>query len=428
MKTLGDLLVGTRVCDPNTKYYGAPIVWKIMEHDHEGDPQNSTTVISDKVLCLKAFDAREPKYAGSDSSTNSRIRSYGNGNYELSNILQWANSDADAWMWYMPQHEYDHPPDTTDYVTGNPYESEAGFLNGFSNGFKENMLDITKKIGTDITKKVHLLTRKEAGANYYNDDESLMQYELFSDDASRKAEITKESIEKDGMGYAGWWTASKGTYYSNYINKEGYGGNASGLTQEAYKGINTGFRPYCCLKKDIVVSGNPDENGVYTLFLKSTPDKPSDPDEPVNPDYPESPMDGLWREPKTNWTETDAFNLKDYKRIRNNLLFLHNRISGISGEFAIEDMGNDPSDPKYIWKVRYFNAIEENLETINEHSLIVKKYGYKQTFYNNGAFIGFSELNRIENAILQINRIIKGWESGLQRLPFRLGAPKGIYL
>lgn len=144
--------------------------------------------------------------------------------------------------------------------------------------------------------------------------------------------------------------------------------------------------------------------------------------------YQEITMDGIWRTPKTDWTEKDAFNLKDYKRIRNNLLFLRNKISGIWGEFEIQDMGNEPSDHRYIWKAQYFNAIEENLETINQHSLIVKNYGYKQTFYNNGVFIGFSELNRIESATLQMKRIIDGWEAGLRRLPFRLGAPKGLYL
>ena len=434
MKTLGNLLVGTRVCDPNTKYYGAPIVWRIMEHDHEGDPANSTAVISDKVLCLKAFDAREPKYTGSNSTTNSNIQKYGNGDYALSNILQWANSDADAWMWYMPQHEYDHPPDTLDYVTANPYESEAGFLNSFSSGFKEGMLDITKKIKSkDITRKVHLLSRMEVGVNNSSDDESLKPYELFSDDASRKAEITTEAIEKNGNGYTGYYCSSKyGESYACYISKSGYGGGYSNPSAKyAYDGKSIGFRPYCCLKKDIMVSDKPDENGVYTLFLKSTPDKPVDPDNPdetVNPDYPDFPMDGMWREPKTDWTDTDAFNLKEYKRIRNNLLFLRNRISEIWGEFAIQDMGNDPSDPKYIWKVRYFNAIEENLETINRRMIIVKNYGFKQTFYNNGAFIGFSELNRIESATLQMKRIIEGWEAGLRRLSFRLGAPKGLYL
>lgn len=147
-----------------------------------------------------------------------------------------------------------------------------------------------------------------------------------------------------------------------------------------------------------------------------------------NLEYQETAMDGIWRTPKTDWTETDAFNLADYKRIRNNLLFLRNKISDIWGEFSIQDMGNDQTDPKYIWKVKYFNAIEENLETINKHSLIVKNYGYKQTFYQNGVFIGFSELNRIESATLRMKRIIDGWEAGLRRLSFRLGAQKGLYL
>lgn len=437
-KTLGDLLVGARVVDPNTKYYGVPIVWRIMEHNHEGDPENSTAVISDKVLCLKAFDAREPKRPGS-GQVASDIREHGNGNYDFSNILQWANSDADAWMWYTPQHEYDHPPDTTDYVTVNAYESETGFLNKFSVGFKESMLDVTKKIGTDVTRKIHLPTLRELGGadRYSPEDSSLKVYELFSDDASRKADITKEAAEKDSGRYDSYWTATqdvgcevravyktgKTIYVSSVYESPNRG--------KAWEGDYYGFRPYCCLKKDIMVSDKPDENGVYTLFLRSTPDlpyTPDNPDEPESPDYPETNMDGIWRIPKIDWTETDAFNLKDYKRIRNNLLFLRNKISGIWGAFNIADMGNDQSDPKYIWKVQYFNAIEENLEIINKRMIIIKNYGFKQTFYDNGAFIRFSELNRIESATLQMKQIIEGWEAGLRRISFRLAAPKGLYL
>lgn len=420
MKMLGDLLVGERVVDNGTKYRGKPIVWRIMEHNHQGDPDNSTAIISDKVLCLKSYDAREPKYSGSSSSANTQIQQYGNGNYGFSNLLQWANSDADAWLWYTPQHEYDHPPDTTDYVTANPYESEAGFLNGFSSGFKRNMLDVTKKIGTDVTKKIHLLTLKEAGTNYRYDDVSLSAYELFSDDASRKAEITDEAIEKDGSGYKGYWVAYNGTDYSYHIKKDGDGGNYStAYSVDAYEGRYYGFRPYCCLKSDAMVSDSPDENGVYTLFLKS-----EEPDESEEEEG--TPPDGKWREPKTDWVASDRFNLKDYNRIRNNLIYLNRRISNIWGEFSIEDMGNDQSSIRYIWKPKYFNAIENSLDILNEHNIVVKNYGFKQTFYQNGAFIGFAELNRIESATLQMKQIIEGWEAGLRRLSFRLGSPKGL--
>ncbi len=424
MKSISDLLVGTRVVDNKTKYYGTPIVWRIMEHNHAGDPENSTAIISDKVLCIKPFDAKEPKYEGADSYLVDKIRNYGNGNYSLSNLLQWANSDADAWMWYAPQYEYDHPPDTTDYVTANPYEPESGFLHGFSSAFKDNILEITKKIGTEVTRKIHLLTLKEAGKEWEYDDASLSPYELFSDDASRKADITNEAIEKDGNGYSGYWVAFDG-YDSRYIKENGNcaDGNAA-YSEKPYEGRYRGFRPYCCLNSEnVMVSDKPDENGVYTLFFTST-----NPDIPEEEDTEGTPPDGIWREPKTNWTATDRFNLQDYKRIRNNLIFLNNRISDIWGEFSIQDMGNDQTDPRYIWKVQYFNAIEENLEIINQHSLIVKNYGFKQTFYPNGAFIGFAELNRIEGATLKMKRIIDGWEAGLRKLSFRLGAPKGLYL
>lgn len=425
MKSIGDLLVGARVADNNTKYYGKPIVWRVMEHNHQGDPENSTAIISDKVLSLKAFDAKEPKYKGSDSDEVNQIRNYGNGNYSLSNLLQWANSEAEAWMWYTPQHEYDHPPDTTDYVTANPYESEPGFLNGFSTAFKESILEATKKIGIEVTRKIHLLTLKEAGTGWEYDDATLTPYELFSDNASRKADITNEAIEKDGTGYSGYWAAYKGSYSCKYITKSGDGGDySSSHTKGAYEGRYYGFRPYCCLKSDVMVSDKPDENGVYSLFFKSTvPDDSGSGEEDEG-----TPPDGIWREPKTNWTETDRFNLRDYNRIRNNLVFLNRRISDIWGEFSIQDMGNDQTSVKYIYKVQYFNAIEENLEIINKHSLIVKNYGFKQTFYPNGVFIGFSELNRIESATLKMKQIIDGWEAGLRRIPFRLGAPKGLYV
>lgn len=426
MKTLGDLMVGARVCDPNTKYYGAPIVWMVMEHSHQGDPENSTAIISDKILCSKAFDAKEPKYINSNSTVQSNVRNYGNGDYLLSNILQWANSDADAWTWYAPQHEYDHPPDTTDYVMANPYQSEAGFLNGFSSGFKDEMLEITRNIRWEITRKIQLLTLIEAGG-YVSGNTSVSAYQIFSDDASRKAETTEEATQKEGIASL-YWVAGTGTpmypsgsgyCISSQSGKATSNGSAS-YTEKAY--VSNGFRPYCCLNSDIMVSEKPDENGVYTIVLKSKPDIPDEPDDQG------TLMDGVWRIPKTDWSGKDAFNLKDYKRIRNNLLFLRNKMSDIWEEFSIVDMGNDHTDPRYIWKVKYFNAIEENLEIINKRMVIAKNYGYKQTFYDNGIFIGFSELNRIENATLQMKRIIEGWEAGMRRLSFRLGSPKGLYL
>lgn len=418
MKTLGDLLIGSRVVDHRTKYEGNPIVWKIIGKNHEGDPDDSATLISEYILSTKAFDAKEPK------NTNTNIQRYGWSNYEYSNILQWLNSDADAWMWYKSQHEYDHQPDSS-YVTSNPYESESGFLNEFSSAFKSSMIEAENiymygYTAQSINRKVHLLSQQEVGISGYSGgstnesryQEGTQYGDFFYDDTSRKA------YKIGAKSPTNWVLRTYGSASTNvYVDADGYP-----RTEESYTGT-LGIRPKCFLPTSTMVSENPDENGIYTIFLSSG--KPDDTDDPTGEG---TAPDGKWREPKIKWTEADSFNLADYKRIRNNLLFLHNRISEIWGEFAIKDMGKDQSDHKYIWKVQYFNAIEENLETINRRMIIVKNYGFKQTFYNNGVFIGFSELNRIESATLQMKQIIDGWEAGLRRLTFRLGAPKGLYL
>ena len=45
-----------------------------------------------------------------------------------------------------------------------------------------------------------------------------------------------------------------------------------------------------------------------------------------------------WKEPKTDWTADDRFNIQDYNRIKNNLEYLHARACMNWGKFEIEDM------------------------------------------------------------------------------------------
>lgn len=60
MNTLGELPVGSLVVDLGTRYRNLPIVWKVIEHNHDGEPENSTSLISDKILSLKCFDSSKP--------------------------------------------------------------------------------------------------------------------------------------------------------------------------------------------------------------------------------------------------------------------------------------------------------------------------------------------------------------------------------
>ena len=133
----------------------------------------------------------------------------------------------------------------------------------------------------------------------------------------------------------------------------------------------------------------------------------------------------LWHSPKTNWKSTDRFNIEDYNRIKNNLRYLHEFAETLYNTFSIEDMGEDMENYKQPWEVLRFNQFEINLEKINK-SIFTRDYGVSQRFFENGPFIQWNELNRIETAILQMNNLLEDQKAGLHRLSFRLGTFKEV--
>lgn len=408
MKTLEELAVGTKVKCIGHKQWGENVEWIILEHDHEGDPENSTTLMMDKLYFDIAFDAKEPE------NTDQGCVDRGNPSYKLSNVLQWLNSDSERNMWYTPQHEYDHPPNSTDYVFANPYESYSGFLNSFPKKFKNNLLEISKtyydfyeKTKEEITRKIHLLSFDEVGFELISGmEQEGVKYEFFTNDESRIAKYYSN------LSATPWVlrTGDLGIQYNYYFNKIV---NSYGKSTATQPFIVNCIRPICAISKTTIVSDEPDEKRVYTLIFQSEPD-----DSWI-------PPDGIWREPKTNWTAEDRFNFKDYNRILNNIVHLKEQASGLKKEFKILDMGLAINSYEIGWNVDCFNAFETNIDIINKN-LMSKDYGYRQTFYPNGIFIGFSELNRIESAILSMKSTIDGIIAGRRKLPFRLGAPKGI--
>lgn len=133
----------------------------------------------------------------------------------------------------------------------------------------------------------------------------------------------------------------------------------------------------------------------------------------------------IWRPPKVNWTPNDRFNYVDYNRIKNNLQWLYEKAVELYKPFPIADMGEDIESYTAYWPVAFFNAWEQNLDTINKN-MFVQNYGNKQVFYENGTFIQWNELNRIEGATLRMREILDSQEAGLKRLSFRLGNFKGV--
>ena len=132
-----------------------------------------------------------------------------------------------------------------------------------------------------------------------------------------------------------------------------------------------------------------------------------------------------WTTPKTNWVLSDRFNISDYNRIKNNLQYLMDRVTHLFKPFQQYDMGADVVGYTGYRTATQFNHIEQNLENMNKAALN-RDYGATKTFYANGAFIKYDELNRIESACVNIRTICDLVEAGIvdRRLQYVAGRYK----
>lgn len=117
-------------------YLGEPIVWRCVAID-----ENGPLMLSDKILCLKAFDA-----AGSSPTYHTDgwgyIReSYGWNCWSDSSLRQWLNSEAET----VP---YSHcPPKASGVLSGyNAYDKEAGFLHAFTQEELAKIKTVTQRM------------------------------------------------------------------------------------------------------------------------------------------------------------------------------------------------------------------------------------------------------------------------------------------
>ena len=150
-------------------YYGEPILWrcvsfdKISGYDTNGNPIIDSTdtrttyvdgylplMLSDKIICLKPFDASGTNTSGShgrgyyDYGTPGYWRQhYGSNYWADSNIRDWLNSTASAGnvIWSCG-----NPPDNDHVFCGyNDYADEAGFLTNFTQGERNAIKEVTQK-------------------------------------------------------------------------------------------------------------------------------------------------------------------------------------------------------------------------------------------------------------------------------------------
>lgn len=276
-RLLSTLPVGAKVVETGTKYNDKPITWLVGGHDHYA--QGQTALVSEKIITLKAFDAKEV------SNSNSSRQSYGNNRYLHSNLRQWLNSNEASW--YSAQHSADAPPTNENvWSNNNEYDQEKGFLANFSANMRDALiptaLTVAKNTITDgggsetVTDKVFLLSNTEVGLTNENGIVEGKRLALFTTaDNSRLAYPTTEAVSKSEYKDTTSLTTSKAWYYwlrsphTGYSNGVRFVHSSGALNGDnAYSGYH-GVRPALNLPSNVVVSDTPNSNGEYELILES---------------------------------------------------------------------------------------------------------------------------------------------------------------
>lgn len=281
-KLLSSLPSGTKVKDTLTTYNGKPILFTIMEHNHNGDPDNSTALVTSNIITLKCFDAIE------SGNGDSERKQYGNNRYLYSNMKQWLNSDKAAGQWYAAQHSTDAAPtDANVWENYNEYDQEAGFLTNFSEQMKAELCTVTKRVAKntvtdgggyeDVTQKIFLLSNTEIGLANENSVAEGSIYELFNTSSNRFAYPTAEAVAKSEYTLAAGLTANKPWWWWLRTPCASYSGDVRDAP--LYASIGDGYacdgsggvRPACVVSSSILVSDTADTDGAYTIIWNTPP-------------------------------------------------------------------------------------------------------------------------------------------------------------
>ena len=253
--------------------HGKPIVWLVADKNHTGYPSNSVTLVTNQIIKMLCFDAKE------SANSNSDRRSYGNNRYIYSNLRQWLNSAAAAGAWYTAQHSADAAPTSGNVWNGyNAYDGLAGFLNAFTADERAALLDTTITVGkssTDgggtetCTDKIFPLSCTEVGLS--GDHTCGSKLAIFSDNSSRIATVTAECVANSNYNSnpaanAAWYYWLRDAYAGSAYSARGVRGDGALNDYYAYCG-DDGLRPACNLSSDLLVSDSTDSDGNLSGYI-----------------------------------------------------------------------------------------------------------------------------------------------------------------
>ncbi len=287
------------------KYNNEPILWRYMSDD-----ENGKLIVSDKIICFKAFDA-----SVKDANADGHLV-YGTSKWKESNIRTWLNSYANEGEIVWPGNN----PPTSKKIHGNnnavkyeegkyPYADEKGFLHCDNFTLSElsiiktvsqwqtltgNELDLSENgcnrvymcgftVGSERnprilhTVKVPELGEAFQGAMYRETDTVFLLnesqiYDIWKNFGIVGAKRTDSSIPNstDNNEYYGYWLRSVGSWHAGIL-----GGSASvtSIYGENFYGARLvnmyelGVRPAFYLNEDnmVIKSGSGTENDPYII-------------------------------------------------------------------------------------------------------------------------------------------------------------------
>lgn len=232
-------------------YYGEPILWRCVDID-----QNGPLILSDKIICIKPFDAYGTNANGSHGrgwSNGYKRKQEGSNYWGDSNIRCWLNSNANSgdvvWTCGNP------PDDENCRGKCDGYSNEKGFLTNFTS----NELEVIKTVRqyTDLDEY------DKSGSKYFEDRCFLLSVTQAKKVLTRfgenyyVAKVTQQAYENceytfgDMSPNENWtyWLRTPCDYYSQQlylVRKEGYltdscAANSSGIRPAFYLADNANF-------------------------------------------------------------------------------------------------------------------------------------------------------------------------------------------
>lgn len=279
-KTLGSLNVGDTieisVKAEHQSFLGKTLVWRVADKNRPGYPGNSVTLITDKVICAFAFDAKE------SYTSNTSRKNFGNNRYSYSNLLQWANSTAGPGAWFSYKYGQDMPPNSTTVVGYNPYSDKAGFLSMLPYSFVSVLMDTSTPVllnstldgsaSETITTKMFFASRGDVDGTI--SVESSSRLALFATAPAAIAYPTEELVQNTSSpnasisvstGYRWWLRTPSTTTGSSGSSTFIVASEGSTSTDSCYYDYATGFRPLCNQSSALAISEAKNSNGHFEL-------------------------------------------------------------------------------------------------------------------------------------------------------------------